>query len=147
MSRTLTDAATGKVDKQQEKEVEVVETKKSNNKISNAKLTGTVSGPVSTASDSADSSDIKTDKQRNSDKDVASKSSNRKSAKTGNIASSAGTGSKKKVVETTTASGNKKDKEAVDKKVGHNDDSEKQHLSPNDVVEVGDNFVFDVCEY
>ena len=133
--RTSGDSTSGRLEKQIEKEVDALDNKKTNSKTSSSKLFASVSGVALNVTDSADSSDKKTEKSRDSDKDIIIKGGSRKTnSKAGTLS---GPAAKKKTVETTNAVSIKKDKDGDDKKETYND-GEKQHLSPDDVVEIGD---------
>merc|ERR1712141_394002 len=66
--RSLVDGNSGKLEKQQDKDIDVADNKKLN-KASNAKIPASMPGSVSNASDSASSPDAKADK-RNVEKDA-----------------------------------------------------------------------------
>ena len=127
-SRLTSDYGGTKTDKDSEAD-------RKTNKLSSNKLSVTSTG-TSSSMDSADSND-KTDKVRSSEKDGSNKLNSRKiNSKSGTNSSSPGPGGRKKLAESNNMS--KKEKDSVDKKVTHSDDNEKQHLAPDDVVEVGD---------
>ena len=130
VSRLASDYGGSKLDKHDKES----EADKKSSKMSH-KFSATSTG-TSSAIDSTDSNDNKTDKIRNSEKDGNNKVNNRKiNSKYGSYSSSPGPGGKKKLLEGNIMS--KKEKDSEDKKSTHSD-NEKQHLAPDDIVEVGD---------
>ena len=135
--RSLVDGNSGKLEKQQDKDIDVADNKKLN-KTSNAKIPASMPGSVSNASDSASSPDAKADK-RNLEKDANAKNITRKMiSKTSTIISSTGASGKKKTTEANNITSNKKERDSENKSRSYTDENEKQHLAPDDIVEVGD---------
>merc|ERR1712183_920420 len=113
--RSLVDGNSGKLEKQQDKDIDVADNKKLN-KTSNPKIPASMPGSVSNASDSASSPDAKADK-RNHEKDANAKNVTRKM-----------------ILKTST----KKERDSENKSRSYTDENEKQHLAPVDIVDVGD---------